>query len=93
MTTASLRRPIYGPYGRKITSHAFASRSLSHFREGFPSVAENLQLAARLGGISIAEVFKLFRHLQTRLKAKAEKLSGKEHRWSPSLALLLCPAS
>ena len=28
MTTASLRRPIYGPHGRKITSPGFARRSL-----------------------------------------------------------------
>ena len=63
-------------------------------RRLFPNltVTENLQLAARPGGISIAEVFKLFPRLQTRQKARAENLSGGERQMVAIARALVVPS-
>ncbi|WP_315837467.1 branched-chain amino acid ABC transporter ATP-binding protein/permease [Bradyrhizobium prioriisuperbiae] len=63
-------------------------------RRLFPNltVMENLQLAARSGGISIAEVFELFPRLQTRQKARAENLSGGERQMVAIARALVVPS-
>ncbi len=63
-------------------------------RRLFPNltVMENLQLAARPGGISIAEVFELFPRLQTRQKARAENLSGGERQMVAIARALVVPS-
>ena len=63
-------------------------------RRLFPNltVMENLQLAARPGGTSIAEVFELFPRLQTRQKAKAENLSGGERQMVAIARALVVPS-
>jgi ABC-type branched-subunit amino acid transport system ATPase component/ABC-type branched-subunit amino acid transport system permease subunit len=63
-------------------------------RRLFPNltVLENLQLAMRPGGISIAEVFELFPRLQTRQKAKAENLSGGERQMVAIARALVVPS-
>jgi ABC-type branched-subunit amino acid transport system ATPase component/ABC-type branched-subunit amino acid transport system permease subunit len=63
-------------------------------RRLFPNltVMENLQLAARPGGISIAEAFKLFPRLQMRQKARAENLSGGERQMIAIARALVVPS-
>ena len=63
-------------------------------RRLFPNlnVTENLQLAARLGGISLEEAFDLFPRLRTRQKAKAENLSGGERQMVAIARALVVPS-
>lgn len=49
-------------------------------------------LASRPGGISIAEVFELFPHLQTRQKARAENLSGGARQMAAIARALVVPS-
>ncbi len=63
-------------------------------RRLFPNltVIENLQLAARSGGIGMEEVFELFPRLRTRQKAKAENLSGGERQMVAIARALVVPS-
>jgi ABC-type branched-subunit amino acid transport system ATPase component len=63
-------------------------------RRLFPNltVTENLQLALRPGGMSIAEVFELFPRLRTRQKAKADHLSGGERQMVAIARALVVPS-
>ncbi len=63
-------------------------------RRLFPNltVTENLQIAARPGGISIEEVFTLFPRLRTRQKAKADNLSGGERQMVAIARALVVPS-
>jgi len=63
-------------------------------RRLFPNltVLENLHLAARPGGIDIAEVFTLFPRLNTRQSAKAENLSGGERQMVAIARALVVPS-
>lgn len=63
-------------------------------RRLFPNltVVENLQLAARPGGISIEDVFELFPRLRTRQRAKAENLSGGERQMVAIARALVVPS-
>ncbi len=63
-------------------------------RRLFPNltVMENLQLAMRPGGISIAGVFELFPRLQARQKARAENLSGGERQMVAIARALVVPS-
>lgn len=63
-------------------------------RRLFPnlSVVENLQLAARPGGMTLDEVFDLFPRLRTRQAAKAENLSGGERQMVAIARALMVPS-
>ncbi|RXG99358.1 ATP-binding cassette domain-containing protein [Bradyrhizobium zhanjiangense] len=63
-------------------------------RRLFPNltVTENLQLAARPGGIGLAEVFELFPRLRERRSAKAEMLSGGERQMVAIARALVVPS-
>ncbi|WP_436094005.1 branched-chain amino acid ABC transporter ATP-binding protein/permease [Bosea sp. LjRoot237] len=63
-------------------------------RRLFPNltVVENLQLAARPGGIGLEEVFQLFPRLRTRQAAKAENLSGGERQMVAIARALMVPS-
>jgi branched-chain amino acid transport system ATP-binding protein len=63
-------------------------------RRLFPNltVMENLQLAMRPGGMTIAQVFELFPRLLTRQKAKAENLSGGERQMVAIARALVVPS-
>jgi len=63
-------------------------------RRCFPNltVTENLQLAARAGGISLNEVFTLFPRLKTRQNARAENLSGGERQMVAIARALMVPS-
>ena len=63
-------------------------------RRLFPNltVTENLQLAARPGGIGIEEVFALFPRLRTRQAARAENLSGGERQMVAIARSLVVPS-
>jgi branched-chain amino acid transport system ATP-binding protein len=63
-------------------------------RRLFPNltVTENLQLAARPGGISLEEAFDLFPRLRTRQKATAENLSGGERQMVAIARALVVPS-
>ncbi len=63
-------------------------------RRLFPnlSVLENLQLAARPGGISIDEAFRIFPRLRARQKAKAENISGGERQMVAIARALVVPS-
>ncbi|MFG1279792.1 branched-chain amino acid ABC transporter ATP-binding protein/permease [Xanthobacter autotrophicus] len=72
-------------------------RGISLVPEGrrlFPNltVVENLQLAARPGGISLDEVFELFPRLKTRQAARAENLSGGERQMVAIARALVMPS-
>ncbi|WP_102227120.1 branched-chain amino acid ABC transporter ATP-binding protein/permease [Acidimangrovimonas sediminis] len=72
-------------------------RGISLVPEGrrlFPNltVTENLQLAARDGGIGIDEVFDLFPRLRTRQHAKADNLSGGERQMVAIARALMVPS-
>jgi ABC-type branched-subunit amino acid transport system ATPase component len=56
------------------------------------TVVENLLLAARPGGISVAEAFDLFPRLRTRQKARAENLSGGERQMVAIARALMVPS-
>ncbi len=55
------------------------------------TVVENLQLAARPGGISIEEAFELFPRLRERQRAKADHLSGGERQMVAIARALMVP--
>ncbi|WP_332694462.1 branched-chain amino acid ABC transporter ATP-binding protein/permease [Bosea sp. (in: a-proteobacteria)] len=63
-------------------------------RRLFPNltVVENLQIAARPGGLSIEECFALFPRLRTRQKAQAENLSGGERQMVAIARALVVPS-
>jgi branched-chain amino acid transport system ATP-binding protein len=63
-------------------------------RRLFPNltVVENLQLAARPGGMKLDEVFELFPRLHTRRSAKAENLSGGERQMVAIARALMVPS-
>lgn len=63
-------------------------------RRLFPNltVVENLQIAARPGGVSIEEAFALFPRLRARQKAKAENLSGGERQMVAIARALVTPS-
>ena len=63
-------------------------------RRLFPNltIAENLLLAARPGGISIDEAFDLFPRLRARQKAKAENISGGERQMVAIARSLVVPS-
>ena len=63
-------------------------------RRLFPNltVTENLQLAARSGGMSIEDIFQLFPRLRTRQAAKAENLSGGERQMVAIARSLVVPS-
>jgi branched-chain amino acid transport system ATP-binding protein len=63
-------------------------------RRLFPNLTllENLRLAARLGGMSLDEVFGLFPRLQLRQRAKAENLSGGERQMAAIARALMVPS-
>ena len=63
-------------------------------RRLFPNltVYENLRLAERPGGISVAEAYELFPRLEARQKAKAENLSGGERQMVAIARALMVPA-
>jgi len=63
-------------------------------RRLFPNltVTENLQLAARAGGLGMEQVFELFPRLKTRQKAKAENLSGGERQMVAIARALMVPS-
>lgn len=80
-----------------LRPHEINRLGLSLVPEGrrlFPNltVTENLQLAARPGGIGINEVFELFPRLRTRQKAKAENLSGGERQMVAIARALMVPS-
>nr|WP_245928115.1 branched-chain amino acid ABC transporter ATP-binding protein/permease [Bosea psychrotolerans] len=63
-------------------------------RRLFPNltVVENLQLAARPGGMNLEEIFQLFPRLRTRQAAKAENLSGGERQMVAIARALMVPS-
>ncbi|MBN8943759.1 MAG: ATP-binding cassette domain-containing protein [Rhizobiales bacterium] len=63
-------------------------------RRLFPNltVMENLQIAARPGGLSFDDVFELFPRLKTRQRAKAESLSGGERQMAAIARALVMPS-
>ena len=63
-------------------------------RRLFPNltILENLQLAARPGGISIEEAFDLFPRLRARQKARAENISGGERQMVAIARSLVVPS-
>jgi branched-chain amino acid transport system ATP-binding protein len=63
-------------------------------RRLFPNltVVENLQLAARAGGMSFEDVFELFPRLKARQRAKAENLSGGERQMAAIARALVVPS-
>ncbi len=63
-------------------------------RRLFPNltILENLQLAARPGGISIEEAFEIFPRLRARQKAKAENISGGERQMVAIARSLVVPS-
>ena len=86
--------------GTNITNrptHEINRAGISLVPEGrrlFPNltVTENLQLAARPGGMSIPDVFALFPRLQARQRAKAENLSGGERQMAAIARALVVPS-
>jgi ABC-type branched-subunit amino acid transport system ATPase component/ABC-type branched-subunit amino acid transport system permease subunit len=64
-------------------------------RRLFPNltVVENLQIAQRVGGLSIEECFELFPRLRARQKAKAENLSGGERQMVAIARALVVPST
>ncbi|PWC39789.1 branched-chain amino acid ABC transporter ATP-binding protein/permease [Azospirillum sp. TSO35-2] len=63
-------------------------------RRLFPnlSVMENLKLAARPGGASLAEIYDLFPRVAQRLKSRAEHLSGGERQMVAIARALMVPS-
>ncbi|MBV9565142.1 MAG: ATP-binding cassette domain-containing protein [Bradyrhizobium sp.] len=63
-------------------------------RRLFPNltVLENLQLAARSGGLGIEQAFELFPRLSARQKAKAENISGGERQMVAIARALMVPS-
>jgi len=85
-------RPIDG-----LKPHEINRSGISLVPEGrrlFPNltVTENLQLAARPGGMGLEEIFALFPRLRTRQKAKAENLSGGERQMVAIARALMVPS-
>lgn len=80
-----------------LRPHEINRRGISLVPEGrrlFPNltVVENLQLAARPGGISLEEVFQLFPRLRARQAARAENLSGGERQMVAIARALVMPS-
>jgi ABC-type branched-subunit amino acid transport system ATPase component len=86
--------------GREITrlpSYQINRAGISLVPEGrrlFPNltVIENLRIAARPGGMTIAQAFELFPRLATRARAKAENLSGGERQMVAIARALMVPS-
>lgn len=86
--------------GKDITaaeSYEINRLGLSMVPEGrrlFPNltVAENLRLAARPGGITMEEVFDLFPRIRERMRSRAENLSGGERQMVAIARALMVPS-
>jgi branched-chain amino acid transport system ATP-binding protein len=77
--------------------HAINRRGISLVPEGrrlFPNltVAENLRIAARPGGMTIDAVYELFPRLRERARNKAETLSGGERQMCAAARALVQPS-